>query len=336
MKVEELRRQFNRARDMGWLKHFQEAAEVYGFPVEVLMGIASRETNLDPIWLTKPGDNGNGFGLMQVDAGTDREFARSGKWKDARLGILRGTEILAEKMQRVKKLLAAGEVSVRDRSGRGYKVEFVPDDFKEDDRTVLEISVAAYNSGDWAVYHFIKRRDPDRGTTGADYAEDVMGRAAEFKKLIPLSGTYTMSVTAIREGSGSSGTAGASPVRVTIPSSVAISGTIPATWPVTATSNANLTTGSGSVVMEKAKPDVLTVATSSAKALWETITAGSSVTVLAALGYLRDNPMYAIYLGVAIIAITVIFYVRQVRHTRLDSIVLESAADPNKQTVERK
>src|SRR6476469_5413996 len=59
----DLKRQFERAKKNGWIKTFKSAAATYQFPPEVLMAIASRETNMRNII----GDGGHGYGLMQID-----------------------------------------------------------------------------------------------------------------------------------------------------------------------------------------------------------------------------------------------------------------------------
>jgi len=43
---DDLRKQFQRAKKNGWLQIFKRAAETYGFPPELIMAIASRETNM--------------------------------------------------------------------------------------------------------------------------------------------------------------------------------------------------------------------------------------------------------------------------------------------------
>jgi len=49
---------------------------------------------------------------------------------------------------------------------------------------LLRVTVAAYNCGLWAYYHFSKGNDIDRGTTGQDYSKDVLAKAARFKPLL--------------------------------------------------------------------------------------------------------------------------------------------------------
>jgi len=58
LSIPQIRLQFKRAEKLGWLPYFEEAVGAYThgiFDAADLMAIASRETNLDPKWLKKPG-----------------------------------------------------------------------------------------------------------------------------------------------------------------------------------------------------------------------------------------------------------------------------------------
>src|SRR5262245_5890378 len=93
----QLKKQWDRVVKLGWLAFFDEASTQFSYPSSLLIAIASRETNLDPRYLQVPGDNGNGYGLMQVDKRSYPGWVASGKWKDARESILKGSEVLATK-----------------------------------------------------------------------------------------------------------------------------------------------------------------------------------------------------------------------------------------------
>jgi hypothetical protein len=56
----DLARQFERAKQNGWIRFFKDAAKRYQFPRN-LLAIASRETNMRNII----GDGGHGYGIMQ-------------------------------------------------------------------------------------------------------------------------------------------------------------------------------------------------------------------------------------------------------------------------------
>lgn len=173
--------QYNRAKKLLWIEHFREAANTITagyFDTADLMAIGSRETNLDPKWLTKKGDNGHGAGLMQIDDRSFPEFTSSTKWKDARLGILKGAEVLMQKWNDLQKN-AGKTLKVKTYSFKGPYVSGV---------TAQQIAIAAYNSGRWAAYHYTKGRHPDYGTTGKDYSADVMARARVFRELLGKDG----------------------------------------------------------------------------------------------------------------------------------------------------
>jgi hypothetical protein len=176
----ELRRQFARAEQLGWIDHFEEASARYAEPTETLMAIGSRETNLDPRYLRVPGDNGNGFGLMQVDRRSFPNWCASGTWRDARQSILKGASVLASKRKGL--LDRAGQtVRVTTHDGKTTRLFTMPA-FQGAELT--RVSIAAYNGGDWPAYHVSRGHDPDPGTTGQNYSADVLERARFFRKLL--------------------------------------------------------------------------------------------------------------------------------------------------------
>jgi transglycosylase-like protein with SLT domain len=154
----DLRRQFTKAQTMGWLPLFQQSAQETGFPVEFLMAIASRETNMT----NKRGDyrNGqyNGFGIMQIDRKTDPGFCASWNAADVQPAIHRGASILAEK-------------------SRSLLSQRLPIN--------LEYIACAYNCGQGTVVKAIlDKQDPNLHTTGGDYGRDVIARMDVFDKLL--------------------------------------------------------------------------------------------------------------------------------------------------------
>ena len=175
----QLQTQFDRVVKLGWLAHFEEAAKITAgyFDVADLIGIASRETNLDPKWLKKAGDGGHGFGLMQIDIRSFPEFTKSPDWKDARLGILYGAKVLMEKLHDC--LHNQGKlVNVKGRTFTAKKVV----------GSILQhIVIAGYNNGRWPQYAYATDQDIDRFTTGHDYGSDVMQRAAVFRSFLKVS-----------------------------------------------------------------------------------------------------------------------------------------------------
>jgi hypothetical protein len=174
----DLNNQFRRMVRAGWLSWFQQQARRVGTTTAHLLAIASRETNLANI----RGDfrNGvwNGYGVMQVDIGTDSDYARNWTAELAEPGIRRGAEIWRDKLAQV----VTGEgktLRVRGRkfTGRATKAD--------DDR---RIATAAYNCGLWAYYHFSHGQHIDSTTTGRDYSRDVYDRAVEFADFLEKGG----------------------------------------------------------------------------------------------------------------------------------------------------
>jgi hypothetical protein len=140
----------------GWIPYFEAAAQRHGLPVELLLAIASRETNLCNI----RGDfrNGiyHGYGLMQVDIGTEKAFCDSWTAEAVQPSVECGAKILAGKRDFLK--------------SKGI--------------TDLRAVAAAYNTGEGNVLRSVTSgADPDRTTTGGDYGRDVLKRMAIFAKL---------------------------------------------------------------------------------------------------------------------------------------------------------
>ena len=163
--------EFEYAKDHGWLDAFEKAGKDYEIPEELLMGIASRETNMRNI----VGDGGHGYGLMQIDVRSFPGWVQSGAWRFPEQGIERGAQVLDQKRTEighgVGKRLAIG----------GYS--FVGKLFG-DQATLNRVSVADYNAGLWGYYCYSLGRDPDQFTTGKNYSADVLRRAATFAELL--------------------------------------------------------------------------------------------------------------------------------------------------------
>lgn len=174
-----LKNQFQTVLQKGWLPYFQEASQKFNFPVELLLGLASRETNLEPRYLVVPGDGGNGFGLLQIDRRSYPVWVQSGAWHDPRECILKGAEILQLKRQA---LVRREGQKIKVTAHNGEARQFTMPPLSEPDLTT--VAVAAYNSGDWAAYHYSKGRSPDTGTTGGNYSADVLDKAERFAGLL--------------------------------------------------------------------------------------------------------------------------------------------------------
>jgi len=152
----DLTKQLNRATSSGWNPFFDAAAQANNFDTELLLAIASRETNMQNIKGDFHDGAYHGFGIMQVDVGTDPNFCSQWTPDQVEGSIQRGTHILAGK---------------RDSLG----LQNITD---------LKAIAAAYNTGAANVIHSIQAgQDPDRTTTGHDYGSDVLARRAVFVKL---------------------------------------------------------------------------------------------------------------------------------------------------------
>ena len=153
----DLRKQYKSTKQNGWLPYFEDAARQHGFPVELLLAISSRETNLRNI----KGDfrNGvyHGFGVMQVDIGTDPAFCKAWTPNQIKESVQCGCRILAGK--------------------RAY--------LAKKQCTDLKAIAAAYNTGEGNVAKSLAAgRDPDSTTTGRDYGSDVLARMEVFSRLL--------------------------------------------------------------------------------------------------------------------------------------------------------
>ena len=183
----QLKSQYKRAKNLLWVEHFREAANTITagyFDTADLMGIASRETNLDPKWLTKAGDRGHGFGLMQIDKRSFPEFTKSNRWQDARQGILYGARVLMQKWADVEG--NAGKRLTVTNSKTGKRYAFTSP--RVSGAIAQTVTIAAYNGGRWAMYGYANGGDPDKYTTGKDYSSDVMARARVFRELLAADG----------------------------------------------------------------------------------------------------------------------------------------------------
>uniref|UniRef100_H3ATJ2 Lysozyme g n=1 Tax=Latimeria chalumnae TaxID=7897 RepID=H3ATJ2_LATCH len=118
----------------------------------VIAAIISRETRAGGVRLTKGwGDHGNGFGLMQVDK---RSHTPVGSW-DSEEHISQGTQILIDMITSIQKIFPEWTLEQQLKGG-----------------------ISAYNAGVRNVQTYDKM---DVGTTGGDYANDVVARAQWFK-----------------------------------------------------------------------------------------------------------------------------------------------------------
>ena len=174
----DIENQFARVKKNGWLEWFQENAKKAGTTTAHLLGIGSRETNLKNIRGDFRGGEYHGFGVMQVDIGTDAEYVRTWTPDKVEPSVRRGTEIYLSKARDTRNCVGK-RITIRNKSFSGQAV---------DDEDLRRIATAAYNCGRWAHYHFSKGNNVDSTTTGKDYSRDVYDRAIEFADILEKEG----------------------------------------------------------------------------------------------------------------------------------------------------
>ncbi|NXX90860.1 LYG protein, partial [Centropus bengalensis] len=118
----------------------------------LIAGIISRESHAGKVLRNGWGDNGNGFGLMQVDK---RSHRPKGQW-NSEAHLTQGTSILIEMIKRIQKKFPH---------------------WTKDEQ--LKGGISAYNAGDRNVRTYERM---DIGTTNDDYSNDVVARARYYKK----------------------------------------------------------------------------------------------------------------------------------------------------------
>ncbi len=220
----QIKLQFDRAKKLGWIPFFQEAASTITknyFDAADLMAIASRETDLQPKWLTKPGDGGNGFGLMQADKRSFPEFTKGDGWKDARTGILFGAKVLMQKWEDYRANVGKQAKVKSSKTGKysTYTGKLAMGSVAQ------HVVLSSYNSGRWAQYAFAKDQDIDKYSTGKDYGADVMARAGVFRSLLAKE-TFPSTTTTISVASSTSSAAASTEVSTGTSTETAASGTI--------------------------------------------------------------------------------------------------------------
>ncbi|XP_028671541.1 lysozyme g-like 1 [Erpetoichthys calabaricus] len=118
----------------------------------VIAGIISRESRAGAALKDGWGDHGNAFGLMQIDK---RYHRIKGEW-NSETHLSDGTQILVDFIKVIQR-----------------KFPTWPKEHQ------LKGGISAYNAGDRNVRTYDKM---DIGTTGDDYANDVVARAQWYKK----------------------------------------------------------------------------------------------------------------------------------------------------------
>ncbi|XP_010203162.2 lysozyme g [Colius striatus] len=118
----------------------------------VIAGIISRESHAGKALKNGWGDNGNGFGLMQVDKNYHKP---QGQW-NSETHLTQGTNILISMIKTIQRKFPNW---TKDQQLKG--------------------GISAYNAGSNNVRSYDRM---DIGTTHDDYANDVVARAQYYKK----------------------------------------------------------------------------------------------------------------------------------------------------------
>ncbi|XP_069732439.1 lysozyme g-like [Phaenicophaeus curvirostris] len=143
-------------RDLGAMNQYKTLIKKVGEKLciepALIAGIISRESHAGKVLKNGLGDNGNGFGLMQVDR---RSHTPVGQW-DSEAHLNQGTTILIEMIKSIQKKFPNWS---KDKQLKG--------------------GISAYNAGVKNVQSYDRM---DIGTTNDDYANDVAARAQYFKK----------------------------------------------------------------------------------------------------------------------------------------------------------
>ena len=167
----DLQNQFATAKSNGWLEFFQKAANEHQFSADILLAVASRETNMRNII----GDGGHGYGLMQIDDRSFPDWCHSGMWKVPQAAIKQGALVLDGKRETIRH--AQGQnLNVAGHSFTGKP--------NLTDQELLQTAIASYNSGLWAYYCLTVDGDPDRRTSHQDYSADTLARARLFRTFL--------------------------------------------------------------------------------------------------------------------------------------------------------
>jgi hypothetical protein len=147
-----IRAHYRKAKRRGWIPHFLEGARLTGERVEVLMAVASRESNMENIRGDFRNGRYNGYSLMQLDVGSHPQWIASGAWQDVRQAVIKGAEALREKRRQILR-------------NEGRRVEYGP----KNRRRVFVGSTVGIDL-DWvalAAYRRVTRIAGRRGATTA-------------------------------------------------------------------------------------------------------------------------------------------------------------------------
>lgn len=149
---------YNRARLPGpwYMERVKQVAEIHNLPPWLLLGIFDRESNHGRALQNGYGDNGNGFGVGQVDRRYHTQLGKPDPYAVEHMGQC--CDIFTDYLRQIEK------------KHPGWA-----------DKYVLKGAVVAYNSG---VKNVATIQNMDKGTTGDDYGADTCARAQYWKGFI--------------------------------------------------------------------------------------------------------------------------------------------------------
>ncbi|NXI51699.1 LYG protein, partial [Chloroceryle aenea] len=143
-------------RDLGAMDQYKTLIKRVGEKLciepALIAGIISRESHAGKVLKNGWGDNGNGFGLMQVDKNSHKPL---GEW-NSETHLTQGTDILITMINTIKKKFPQWPKNKQLKGG-----------------------ISAYNAGPGNVRSYQRM---DIGTTHNDYSNDVVARAQYYKK----------------------------------------------------------------------------------------------------------------------------------------------------------
>jgi hypothetical protein len=157
-----------------WMPHFQAAAQKHGVPVDLLIGIASRETGVRNLLGDYEDGSYQAFGVLQVARGDAPQWVKDRGYKDVADSIMKGAEILAAKRDQIL-ALEGKQGSVRSsRSGKNYRFTGAKIASQAD---LWRITAAAFNAGLWSYYSYSHGGSPDKYTTDKNYSAEIESKS---------------------------------------------------------------------------------------------------------------------------------------------------------------
>jgi hypothetical protein len=163
---DELRRELQRLRNMGFAAKLEQQAIAKGFSASFFFGIASRETNCVNELGDFQGGEAHGVGIIQIDIQHPiaRQARDDGTWRTNPDPLIEfGAQMLAENIQRAQTGLPTFTAQEQ-----------------------LKVAATGYNCGIGRAIASAQgqNHDSDEHTTGHNYGADVMARMAIFEELI--------------------------------------------------------------------------------------------------------------------------------------------------------